>query len=586
MKTHRSTVFVLTTAAGMTIMGLLGTLIVLQTGDLRYSLDDPYIHLRVSELIARGGYGVNIGEPAAPSSSILFPFLLAPFAGTAVHAYVPLLLCLAATLVSLWYLAGLAAMSSGTVPPAPSALRSQLMNPAFQAAFIVMLGGALNLFGIVFTGLEHSLHIALSIGIIAGCVQLLERDLLPRLLVLLIILCPLIRFEGLALSGVAILLLIAVRRWRAALLAGGGIGLGLAGWALFARIQGLPLLPSSVATKSQLVADGLEGGGLSRFIANTLTNLDMTTMSKAGQSLLLMLLATLTLLAVQAWRLRDQRRPVITCLWLALLALGTVGAHAVAGRYGWFGRYENYARLVCIAIVIWALFGASDPVTTRPAPVHASGHTPLPWRWLATAAVASVTVLAGRRSLEMQATLLTPAAAAEVYSQQYQMARFAHDYARVPVAVNDLGLVSYHSDHYVLDLWGLGSEPARIARSHATANAADWIAPLIDAHDVQLAMIYAKWFPMVPDDWCHLGNLTLDHPSVIPIEAPVAFFATSAEAAPKLQAALEAFVGTLPRKAMFTFATADHRGCPMPEASNPIRPETVLAPVAASAIRR
>jgi len=38
-----------------------------------YSLDDPYIHLALAENMARGHFGVNLGEASNPSSSIIWP---------------------------------------------------------------------------------------------------------------------------------------------------------------------------------------------------------------------------------------------------------------------------------------------------------------------------------------------------------------------------------------------------------------------------------------------------------------------------------------------------------------------------------
>mgnify|MGYP001017862235 CR=1 FL=1 len=42
-----------------------------------YTLDDPYIHLALAENILRGHYGINLDEPSSPSSSIVYPFLVA-----------------------------------------------------------------------------------------------------------------------------------------------------------------------------------------------------------------------------------------------------------------------------------------------------------------------------------------------------------------------------------------------------------------------------------------------------------------------------------------------------------------------------
>ncbi|MDX1696293.1 MAG: hypothetical protein R3208_21185, partial [Ketobacteraceae bacterium] len=49
-----------------------------------------------------------------------------------------------------------------------------------------------------------------------------------------------------------------------------------------------------------------------------------------------------------------------------------------------------------------------------------------------------------------------PIASNNIYQQQYQMHRFAVEYYNKPLAVNDLGYVSYNNDNYVLDLWGAG----------------------------------------------------------------------------------------------------------------------------------
>lgn len=52
-------------------VAVLAALIVLRTGGLAYTLDDPYIHLSLAEEILHGNYGINPGEAASPSSSML-----------------------------------------------------------------------------------------------------------------------------------------------------------------------------------------------------------------------------------------------------------------------------------------------------------------------------------------------------------------------------------------------------------------------------------------------------------------------------------------------------------------------------------
>src|SRR5262245_45707833 len=59
---------------GALLIGLIAAILVLNGGTFTYTLDDPYIHLSVSEQIRSGSYGINPHEASAPSSSILYPF--------------------------------------------------------------------------------------------------------------------------------------------------------------------------------------------------------------------------------------------------------------------------------------------------------------------------------------------------------------------------------------------------------------------------------------------------------------------------------------------------------------------------------
>ena len=45
-------------------------------GGFSFTLDDPYIHLALSENLLQGHYGVNVQEYLSPASSIIWPILL------------------------------------------------------------------------------------------------------------------------------------------------------------------------------------------------------------------------------------------------------------------------------------------------------------------------------------------------------------------------------------------------------------------------------------------------------------------------------------------------------------------------------
>jgi hypothetical protein len=150
-----------------------------------------------------------------------------------------------------------------------------------------------------------------------------------------------------------------------------------------------------------------------------------------------------------------------------------------------------------------------------------------------------------------QALRKTPAAASNVYQQQYQMHRFVAEYYRGPVAVNDLGSVSYRrpAGVYVLDLWGLGSPEA----ARQGVKDADWLDAITSAHNVGLAMIYPDWYDEgAPDDWTPLGTMCLAGEQVSVGRRCVVFYSTGVGDAAALTAEVAAFARTLPAEVKMT----------------------------------
>jgi hypothetical protein len=93
-------------------------ILVLNRGRFVYALDDPCIHLAISENLLHLTYGVNAGETASASSSIIYPVLLAPFAPWRIHEYVPLAINLLAAGTVAALLAGLPG-HGGSPPDSP-----------------------------------------------------------------------------------------------------------------------------------------------------------------------------------------------------------------------------------------------------------------------------------------------------------------------------------------------------------------------------------------------------------------------------------------------------------------------------------
>lgn len=480
---------------GVAAVGLAGTLalgavILASTGGvLIYTLDDPYIHLALAEEILRGNYGISPGAFASPSSSMLYAPLLAVMLAAGLGTLAPLMLAMAGQGMTLWLIAGAMAPS----------IRS--LGVAIVVAPVLVL--AVNGFALPLTGMEHPLHAAASVAVIVGLARA-TRGALPGWLVPVIVLLPALRFEGYALALAAVVALAALGHRRVALLALAGIvGLTLA-YAAAMLAMGLPILPSSVLVKSALSAAAVEAEGRDALIA-LIVNLLRGAATWPGA---LMALAGVALLV------HSLREPSVRgFVWPALAA---VLAHLIAGRFGWFGRYEVYAVALLLTTVALAFRGRVWPMLGLCA-LFGAGYVGVTQR--------------------------TPEAALAIHQQQHQMHRFATEYFPHPVAVNDLGWVAWRNETPVIDLWGLGSEEARRltareGRSIATVRA-------LTEGRAAFAMVYDIAFAgAIPPEWCRIAVLSTLQ-GVLP-SGDVAIYRIDRSLAVEMDRALRAFATTLP----------------------------------------
>lgn len=488
------------------ILGLLAVYslaIVRGTGGFEYPLDDVYIHLAMANQIANGGYGVNTGEFASAASSPLYPFLLAPFSGMDVERFVPLLLNVLAL-----------------------GFAGALLGGAFAFAGLGVIGIALAAFaplalGMVttaYTGMENMLHGAASLMIVTGLWRAVRFGEVGWLLIAGVVLAPALRLEGLALSLLAggAVFLLGHRAWGMTLMVLGI--LPVAAFSLFLISLGLDPLPNSVVAK--LASSGAdEGSALVRLWSRFSVNVGHHLSGK------LLTFATVALILLS---LRAQE-PRYRIFGLAISAAGL--AHLVFGSMGWMDRYENYA-LISVVAALALLSG----VLVQPVRLALVGAA------VAIGALVYVPNLWNGFLWNVRAMQL----------QQREMARFAEDFAGVPVAVNDLGHVVWRNPHYVLDLYGLASKDALAAR--LSSDGAEWVPPLIEERGVGLVMIYDGWLgDLVQPDWVKLGELNTLIPAAFIGGFRVSFYATPNGDPKRLRAQIERWVDDLPPGATFDF---------------------------------
>ena len=126
---------------------------------LMYTIDDPYITLKIAQTILRGGYGVNFSEYASPSSSALFPLMLAVTERLGLGSAGPLI----------WNLIA----AGGTVYLGALFLERHVLgglvtrkSASFAYPLGILLIFAVSGVALPMTGLEHSWHVFLAVVVL------------------------------------------------------------------------------------------------------------------------------------------------------------------------------------------------------------------------------------------------------------------------------------------------------------------------------------------------------------------------------------------------------------------------------------
>lgn len=466
-------------------VGLLGALILQSTHQhFTYTLDDPYIHLALAKNIALGHYGINSGEFSAPSSSILWPFLLAPFARFSGFEYIPLV-------INIICLGGLVYSVNQLCVEKPFWLR------------IILIGITLfsiNAYGLVFSGMEHSLQLLLVSIVTCAIVSYsnpahqVDRPSVPAAIYGVIVLLPLVRYENLAIALPVLAYWFFKDNRKKALITLLILLIGVLGFSFFLWHLNLGFLPASVLAKSSHATSGA-------IVENVIKNID-----QYGFMLL-----PVAWLGTRYWR---------TDRALAWVIFISTALHFTLGKFGWFGRYEPYWLLF---ILIFCYDNLKQAINNSFVSILPLLMMPLVFWSL------------------IFCTVKTPLAASYIYSMQAQTANITQLLGE-PVAVNDLGLVALRSQHYVLDLYGLGNlEALQLRQSHADTL---WAEVLMQKKAVKYAFVFDQWFAGKPASWLKVAELKLiTQGTLIPWDT-VSFYAVDGPSKVKLTAVMKKFMRT------------------------------------------
>ncbi len=506
-------------AVGSLIAACSVAVFVLGGGHFTFAVDDPYIHLALAKQIGRGHYGINSGEFAAPSSSIIWPFLLAPFAASPLGVAAAVLfnsLCALCTVT-------LFALSANAVLVADDAKRKRAWVIGLTLAFAI----ATNQVGLALLGMEHSLQVLIAVWLATLVVRDSKHGSPPASLEIACALAvgPLVRYEMVGPSLIVAGYFVWRRRALPALV---GLGLtfaALGAFSLMLLANGQGALPTSVLAKS-----GTSPGQALWVTAFA----NIRAQLHAGWAVMLALAGFVAALYHQRRRVTDANKPVAALVLLALLG------HLLVGRSGWFGRYEAYALAFTYVLTLAIFAGNLSAWIATPPPLAQS---------------LALLVFAAALSVRYAAIVVTtPLGARNIYEQQAQVARFVSSYYRQPVGVNDIGYVAWTSDNYVLDFIGLASREAFLAQRKYPTDSGAWVGGLTRAHDVRFAAIYDSWFYNLPASWLHCGWLHLGSRRITAASDVVAFYALDDATRAALPPKLHQWASSLPPGVRFEFA--------------------------------
>jgi hypothetical protein len=486
------------------VVGVFAGILHANGGHFVYSLDDPYIHLALAENIAHGHYGINASEPSSPSSTLLWPLMVVPLAGTAWHEFVPLFWNLVFGVASGFAIGGAMAR---WMPLRGERDWLGRLKQIGMGALLMVVG---NLVGLAFLGMEHTLQVFLAILCALGCAEAWDGRPVPAWSLAAAVVAPSVRYEDVILT-LAVCLALAGRHERKKAVVVMAASLApLALFGLFLKAHGLPGLPTSVMVKGNVYAD--DSGFFGSLMQMAVNNISQMWGAVYLKRPMTVMLGIFTLLLVKE-RVARRRYVLVAAVLAAALQIAF-------GRFGWFYRYEVYA-LIFLAVVLVRIATESRPI------------------WLGVATL----VLLWMGTYYINAIPETVQSSHEVYGQQYQMHRFVDDYWRQDVAVNDLGWVSFQKPAgiYVLDVYGLASVEA----SQQSDKTEEWLEGIVKRHGVRLAMVYPGWFD-IPDSWVPEGRMCLDRKPIIVASQCMEFYSTAPESEQVIKEELHLFAPTLP----------------------------------------
>lgn len=520
-------------------------------GHFCYPLDDTFIHMAIAKNFALHGiWGINAQEFSAASSSPLYTLVLAVFFKAGISSiWMPFFINVFFAFL-LVYMTDLLLQRFSL--PAPVRCLTLL-------ALVILVPIPV----MVASGMEHMMHAFLAMCMLYLSVGLLQTANTTRSHILLLSLVAglaiLARFESLFLLAGVVLAGIYNRRWQQTAVV---LTLSLVPLIIFGYISvqhGGYFLPNSVLLK----ASRLTGGGSQLMSSlqeiliykllygnNTMVNIFTNRYYPEGSSslsgttvvrLLLIIPALILILRPNA----DNVNTIGKVKQLACIPLVNTFLHMALAAVGWLFRYEAYLIALDVAVVAVLLYYFILQLRNAARKYSLLEKAVGVFLLLFLCAPLPFRALGAFHNL--------PAAARNIYEQQYQMGSFLQsNYKQTAIAANDVGAVSYLSDNRILDLWGLGNNVVAAGKLHGQYSP-EFLQQFSQQEKVKIAVVYDTWFDSkLLQQWTKVASWKISN-NVICGGDEVFFYAVDPAEATTLHNKLIAYKQQLPADVTVTY---------------------------------
>jgi hypothetical protein len=508
-------------------------------GHFIYSLDDAYIHMGIAKnIVQHGVWGVTPFEFSSSSSSLLWPLLLSMiYAVFGIHAVVPLILNVIFATV--------------TVLTFYKILQRYGLNRGYTCVATVAMMFLTPMPPLILGGMEHVLQILVAMMFVYLAAEVLSSgsanagNRYSRLLLMLAPIVTSVRYEGVFMVCVVCLLFIVRGRWWYASCLGTAAIVPIGVYAIVSLRHGSFPLPNPLLIKAAMPDASSVIGKIKLVIAYDAYWKIISTPH----------VLCLTVSAIVFFLLRADMAKGMweRCQILIAVFVPSTFLHMELAGVGWLYRYEAYLVVLGVLIVAIASHELLLPMTK--ARNWSSEMVP---RYVGLMILTPFVILPlfGRG---YEAIRRLPYEAPWYYRMTYQMSRFVREfYTDVPIAVNDIGAISYFTDVYFLDLGGLGSVEVVKARREGAFNG-EQVHKLAQSKGIRVAIISNLQGPgrtLIPAGWTKVGSWQITNgrepwpqsSESRPAMTEVEFYAVDESSLDALKARLHQFSVKLPSR--------------------------------------